>query len=138
MCNKNGRSENRKKCRSSIQACEIRPIFCFGAHTYLHDLNAICGICVPYFAGSLILLYATGSHNICWCVNTKKSMPHRFSESTELMSNFGIVSETWKSVCHRFFCAHIPTGGMVPDCIIKYPTDCEIWELNSHYFVFYM
>ena len=36
------------------------------------------------------------------------------------------------------FCAHTPTGGMTPDCIIKHPTDREIWELNSHYFVFCM
>ena len=112
--------------------------FGFSAHTYLYVLRAICGICVPYFATSSILLYKIGRRNICWCASTKKSMSHRFSESPELMSNFVIVPETWKSARHRFFCAHTPTGGMPPYCIIKYPSDCEIWELNSHYFVFCM
>ena len=27
---------------------------------------------------------------------------------------------------------------MPPSCITKYPTDCEIWELNSRYFVCYI
>ena len=72
------------------------------------------------------------------CLGTQKSMPRRFSPSPELMPNCGIVPEAWKSARHRIFCARTPTGGM-PSCfIIIYSTDCEIWELNSQYFVFCM
>jgi len=74
----------------------------------------------------------------CWRVNRQKSMSHRFSVSPELMTNFVIVPEDWKSAWHCFFCAHTPTGGMSPYCITKYLSDCEIWDLNSQYFIFYM
>ena len=36
------------------------------------------------------------------------------------------------------FRSHTPTGDMSPYYIIKYQTVCEIWALNSHYFIFCM
>ena len=80
----------------------------------------------------------TMRNNTKRCLGTINSMPRRFSSSPELMSNCGIVPETWKSARHRFFCTPTPTSGMPPCCISKYSTDCEIWELNSQYFVFCM
>ena len=72
------------------------------------------------------------------CLVTENSMSRRFSSSPELIPNYGIVPETWKSAWHRIFCPPTPTGGMPPCCILKYSMDCEIWELNSQYFVFCM
>jgi len=138
MCVKNASNINKKKCHTSFQACGITYILWFSTHTYLHVNSAICGICVPYFAVSIIWSYTIGRHCMCWCMSRQKSMPHLFSVSPELIINLSIVTEASKSAWHRFFCAHTPTGGMSPYCIAKYPFDCEIWDLNSQYFIFYM
>ena len=131
-------AQTEKKCRASIQACEIAPMLWFFKHTYLHVLRVICRICASYFAASLALLHTIGRHGMWWCERMKKLMPRRFSTSTELIMNFDIISGTWKSARHRFSCARTPTGDMAPYCILKYPTDYEIWVLNSHYFTFCM
>ena len=130
--------QTQKKWCASIQGCDIRPILWFSGHTYTDVLSAISIIYAPYFAAGLILPYATGRYSMCWCLCTKKSTHRRFSPSPELMLNFSIVPETGKSACDRFFCTQTPTDGIAPSCITKYSTACEIWELNSQYFVFFM
>ena len=114
------------------------PIFWFSAHIYLHVVSVIWGFCSRFFAAGLILLYSSGRANMCWCLCTKKSTHRRFSPSPELMLNFSIVPETEKSACERFFCTRTPTYGIAPSCIPEYSIVCEIWELNSQYFVFCM
>ena len=76
------------------RACGIRSILWFSAHTYMHGLSAIMGNCVPYFAETLMLLCAIGRHRVCWCVNTKKLMTHRFLSTPELMPHCGISAHT--------------------------------------------
>ena len=75
----------------------------FGAHTYLHVLSVILGVCILYFVASRILLYKIGWHMMCWCLFTKNSMPRQFPASPELIPNYGIVAEDWKSARHHFF-----------------------------------
>ena len=114
------------------------PIFWFSAHIYLHVVSVIWGFCSRFFVAGLILLYASGRANMCWCLCTKKSTHRRFSPSPELMLNFSIVPETGKSACDRFFWTQTSRYAIAPSWITKYSNACEIWELNSHYFVFCM
>ena len=111
---------------------------CFSAYTYLNVLSEISGICVQYFAVSRMVLYTIGRHTTCWCSSTKKSMPRQFPTSPEFMSNSDIIPETRKLTWYRFSCSLTPIGGMLSCYITWYMTDCEIWELNSQYFVSYM
>ena len=72
------------------------------------------------------------------CADTKKLMARRFSSSPELISNFGLVPETGKMVCYRFFDDYTAIDGRALSWVVKYPTGREIWELNSQYFLFLM
>ena len=107
-------------------------------HRILPQKNVLIRVCPPNCTAGPQWCSVTMRNTTSWCLGTIKSMSRRFSPSPELMLNFSIVPEIGKSAFDRFFCTQTPTDGIASSCITKYSTACEIWELNSQYFVFFM
>ena len=76
---------------------------CFSAHTYLNVLSEISGICVQYFAVSLILLYTIGRHTTCWWSSTKKIDTTPISDVSRIHVKFWHYSRDPKIGVTSFF-----------------------------------
>ena len=101
----------------------------------MHGLSVIMGTNIPYFAESLILLCTIGRHRMCWCANTKKLIPHRFSSTPELMPDCGISSHTY--VCpecnygklHTIFCRK--SNIIMHNKVTSYVLVCEYQKIDT-------